>query len=63
MELPSNAYCMSERWSDELAGLRYPEDYEQPTVIGTDPNYGVVREGDSTHLCCLLEDREDEFPF
>jgi hypothetical protein len=54
---------MSERWSDELAGLRYPEDYEQPTVIGTDPNYGVVREGDSTHLCCLLEDREDEFPF
>ena len=58
MELPSNAYCMSERWCEALE--TYPDGYEQPIAIGVDPDYGIVCEGACFHLCCLLKDREDE---
>jgi hypothetical protein len=47
---------MSERWCEALE--TYPDGYEQPIVIGVDPEYGIVCEGDCFHLCCLLEDRE-----
>lgn len=55
MELPSNAYLMSERWS---------EDYYNPPILLGFIDGTPVFEGDSSPLCCLIVDAlVEDVPF
>ena len=53
MELASNSYSMSERWCSDL---------EQPSPMGYIDGKPIY-EGDSTWLCCLLEDNKPDESF
>jgi hypothetical protein len=52
MEIASSEWHISERWADWIY------DYSDKP-IGVDPFSNTpIFEGDSTHLCCLIEDRD-----